>query len=153
MRYPEKKKGNHVKATVITEGEFAGWQTWPEEPFEYESAGPFYFTVDELGPVAAFRTSRKHMNAGGVVHGGCLMSFADFALFAIAHTGMEDTYGVTVAFTSEFLDGAKEGERIEARGEVLRQGRSITFVRGIATANGRPVLNFSGTIKLRKSAS
>ena len=63
---------------------------------------------------------------------------------------MEGEYGVTVAFTSEFLDGALEGEYIEARGEVLRKGGSITFVRGLVTANGRPVLNFSGTIKKRK---
>ena len=142
-----------MKPTKITTGEFAGWQTWPEEIFEYEAAGPFYCRVDDKGPVAAFRASRKHMNAGGVVHGGCLMAFADYSLFAIANTGMEGVYGLTIAFTSEFLDGAKEGEWIEARGEVLRQGRSITFVRGIITSDGRPVLNFSGTIKLRKSDS
>jgi acyl-coenzyme A thioesterase 13 len=136
--------------TQVTEGEFKGWYTWPEEPFEHDTAGPFYMRTDEKGQVAAFRAQRKHMNAGGVMHGGCLMTFADFALFAIAHHGMEGVYGLTVAFTSEFLDGALEGELIEARGEVLRQGRSITFVRGIVTANDRPVLNFSGTIKLRK---
>jgi acyl-coenzyme A thioesterase PaaI-like protein len=39
------------------------------------------------------------MNAGGVVHGGCLMSFADFSLFALGHEAMEGAYGVTVAFT------------------------------------------------------
>jgi acyl-coenzyme A thioesterase 13 len=137
-------------ATEVTEGEFKGWKTWPEEPFEHDTAGPFYMRTDEIGQVAAFRAQRKHMNAGGVMHGGCLMTFADFALFAIAHHGMEGVYGLTVAFTSEFLDGALEDELIEARGEVLRQGRSITFVRGLVTANGRPVLNFSGTIKLRK---
>ncbi|MBU2605577.1 MAG: PaaI family thioesterase [Alphaproteobacteria bacterium] len=137
-------------ATEVTEGEFKGWKTWAEEPFEHDTAGPFYMRTDEQGQVAAFRAQRKHMNAGGVMHGGCLMTFADFALFAIAHHGMEGVYGLTVAFTSEFLDGALEGELIEARGEVLRQGRSITFVRGLVTANGRPVLNFSGTIKLRK---
>ena len=113
----------------------------------------FYFKIDDQGPVAAFRAERKHMNAGGVMHGGCLMSFADFSLFAIAHDGMEGEYGVTVAFTSEFLDGALEGEYMEARGDVLRQGRSLTFIRGIITANGRPVLNFSGTIKKRKKKS
>ncbi|MEH6409974.1 MAG: PaaI family thioesterase [Hyphomonas sp.] len=137
-------------ATEVTEGEFKGWKTWPEEPFEHDTAGPFYMRTDDQGQVAAFRAQRKHMNAGGVMHGGCLMTFADFALFAIAHHGMEGVYGLTVAFTSEFLDGALEGELIEARGEVLRQGRSLTFVRGLVTANGRPVLNFSGTIKLRK---
>lgn len=140
-----------MKPTLVTEGEFTGWQTWPEETFEYESAGPFYCRVDDQGPVAAFRAGRKHMNAGGVVHGGCLMAFADYTLFAIANTNMEGVYGVTVAFTSEFLDGAKEGELIEARGEVLREGRSLTFVRGLVTSNGRPVLNFSGTLKIRKS--
>ena len=136
--------------TEVTEGEFNGWHTWPEEPFEYDTAGPFYMRTDENGPVAAFRAQRKHMNAGGVVHGGCLMTFADYALFAIGHQGMEGVYGLTVAFTPEFLDGAREGELIEARGDLLRQGRSISFVRGIITADGRPVLNFSGTIKVKR---
>jgi uncharacterized protein (TIGR00369 family) len=137
--------------TIETEGEFAGWTTWKEEPFEYETAGPFYFRVDEQGPVAAFRVARRHMNAGGVVHGGCLMTFADFALFAIAHQAMEGSYGVTVAFTAEFLDGALEGERLTARGETLRAGGSLSFVRGIVHGeDGRPVLNFSGTIKKRR---
>lgn len=135
-------------ATVTIEtGDWAGWTTWPEEPFEYETAGPFYFRIDDKGPVAAFRAERKHMNAGGVMHGGCLMTFADFALFAIAHPVMDGGYGLTVAFTSEFLDGPKVGEWVEARGEVLRAGRSLVFVRGIVTADGRPCLNFSGTLK------
>ncbi len=135
-------------ATTVSSGEFKGWSTWPEEPYEYESAGPFYFKMDEQGPVAGFRTARKHMNAGGVVHGGCLMSFADFALFAIAHQS-EDGYGVTIGFNCEFLDGAVENELLTARGDVLRQGRSISFVRGIISAPDRPILNFSGTIKRR----
>jgi uncharacterized protein (TIGR00369 family) len=145
-----------MKPTLIDQGEFAGWQTWTAEPFEYETAGPFYFRVDAQGPVAAFRAARKHMNAGGVMHGGCLMTFADYALFAFAHdSGNEgdDGYGVTVAFTSEFLDGAREGERIEARGEVLRRGGRLTFVRGLVSAEGRAVLNFSGTIMRRKASS
>ena len=70
--------------TIMTSGEFEGWTTWEDEPFEHDTAGPFYFRVDEKGPVAAFRVAHKHMNAGGVVHGGCLMSFGDFSLFALA---------------------------------------------------------------------
>ncbi|MEM9375048.1 MAG: PaaI family thioesterase [Pseudomonadota bacterium] len=139
-----------METVTINEGEFAGWYTWPGEPFEYETAGPFYMRREEDGSmVAAFRAEHKHMNAGGVVHGGALMTFADFALFALAHSGEDDGYGVTVAFTSEFLAGPKEGELIEARGEVMGGGRSITFVRGVITGDGKPVLNFSGTIKKR----
>ena len=137
-----------MKMTEITDGPFAGWKTWPEEPFEHDVAGPFYFRVDEKGPVCAFRAEPKHMNSGGVVHGGCLMTFADFSLFGIAHDHIgDDDYGLTVAFTSEFLSGPKTGQLIEARGDVLRAGRSIIFVRGIVTADGTPALNFSGTIK------
>ena len=139
-----------MHSLTIEDGEFAGWQTWPGEPFEHDTAGPFYFRKDENGPVAAFRSQRKHMNAGGVVHGGALMSFADFALFALAHDGDEDDgYGVTVAFNCEFLAGAPEDALIEARGELMGGGRSIQFVRGVVTADGKPVLNFSGTIKKR----
>lgn len=134
--------------TEVKEGEFAGWSNWPQEPFEYETAGPFHFRIDETGPVCAFRAERKHMNGGGVMHGGCLMSFADFALFAIAHEHMDKGgYGVTVAFTSEFLDGPLIGDYVEARGDVLRAGGSLIFVRGIVTAEGKACLNFSGTIK------
>lgn len=141
-----------MKMTEVMTGEFKGWLTWPEEPFEYETVGPFYCRVDEKGPVCAFRAERKHMNLGGVVHGGCLMTFADFALFGIAHKEIgEDAYGLTIAFTSEFLSGAKEGQLMTARGDVLRAGGSLIFVRGIVYADDVPSLNFSGTIKRMKA--
>ena len=133
------------RATQET-GEFAGWSYWPDDPFEAR-AGPFYMRVEEEGPVAAFRAAPQHCNAGAVVHGGCLMAFADFALFAIAGPVMEGTYGVTVSFASEFVGPARAGQRVEARGEVTGGGRSLLFVRGLARADGAAVLSFSGTIK------
>ena len=136
-----------MKSDLVSDGEFAGWRCWREDPFE-QAAGPFYYRVDELGPVAAFRAGAKHMNLGASVHGGCLMSFADFALFAIAADDIgEDGFAVTAAFTSEFLAGAKEGQLVEARGEVLRSGKSLIFLRGLVTAEGTLCLNFSATLK------
>lgn len=131
-------------------GEFAGWEYWDDEPFETETAGPFYFRRDEKGPVAAFRAERKHMNAGGVVHGGALLAFADYSLFSIASDEMDGGYGLTVALTSEFLSGPPEGALLEARGEVLRTGGSLVFVRGIIWHGDTACLNFSGTIKKRR---
>lgn len=143
-----------MRGEEVTDGPFKGWFTWPGEPFEYEVAGPFYYSRDDDGLVAAFNCERKHMNMGGVMHGGCLMTFADFSLFAIANDHLpEDGYGVTVAFTSEFLSGPTIGQRIEARGDVLRAGGSLIFVRGLVTADGEPALNFSGTIKRIRSKS
>ena len=135
-----------MKATEETQGEFKGWLTWPNEAFEHQTAGPFYYKKIEDENVSRFRAAPKHMNSGGVMHGGCLMTFADFSLFAIAADHI-DYYGVTVSFSSEFLSGPKVGHLMEARGEVLRAGRSLIFVRGIITANGEAALSFSGTIK------
>ena len=45
-----------MEAKLITEGEFAGWSTWPNEPFEHDAAGPFYLKEDSDGKMlAAFR--------------------------------------------------------------------------------------------------
>ncbi|MCI4645986.1 MAG: PaaI family thioesterase [Hyphomonadaceae bacterium] len=134
-------------------GEFAGWSYWEDEPYEAETVGPFFFRLEGETPVAAFRAERRHMNGAGVVHGGCLLSFADFSLFAIANHAMDGGYGLTVALTSEFLSGPKEGALVEARGEVLRAGGSLIFVRGIVTGDGVPCLNFSGTIKRLRNKS
>ncbi|MDF1768459.1 PaaI family thioesterase [Maricaulis sp.] len=132
---------------IVEDGEFAGWRIWPDDPFE-QTVGPFFMRLGTDGPEMAFRAQRHHLNGMGAVHGGCLMSFADFALFGIAHEELKPSgYGVTVAFTSEFISGAKEGALMEARGEVLRAGGSLIFVRGLITGDDVPVLNFSGTIK------
>ena len=137
-----------MKTILVDDGEFAGWRTWAGEPFEHDLVGPFYFRTDDEGPVCAFRAEHRHMNSGGVMHGGCLMTFADFSLFGIAYKELgADNYGLTVAFTSEFLNGPRVGQLVEARGEVLRAGGSLIFVRGIVTADGTPCLNYSGTIK------
>ncbi|MEL6978304.1 MAG: PaaI family thioesterase [Pseudomonadota bacterium] len=138
----------NLPTKTVEEGEFAGWLYYPEEPFEAKTAGPFFFREDERGPVAAFRVEHKHLNGAGVAHGGLLMTFADVALFAIAGPAFaENEYGFTVAFASEFLDGPREGEYVEARGDLLRAGGTLLFARGLITAEGRPCLNFSGTIK------
>lgn len=132
---------------VTTEGEFAGWNEWVGDPFE-DAVGPFHFRTGPDGrPVTAFRAQCKHMNAGGRMHGGCLMAVADMALFTIAREAMEGQFGVTVALDSVFLDAGHEGELIEATGEVTRAGGSLVFVRGEVTTGGRMLLTFSGVIK------
>ncbi len=75
------------------------------------------------------------------------MGFADYCLFAVSNKVLAGGRGVTLSFASEFIDAAYEGELIEGRGEVVRAGRSILFLRGTLTSAGRPVLTFSGTIK------
>ena len=131
----------------ITEGEWAGWRIWSSDPFELHS-GPFYARRREDGQmVCAFRAERKHMNGGGFMHGGCLLTFADYALFCIGEDALKDTGSVTASLNGEFIDGAVEGELIEAHGDVVRNANSMVFIRGLITTAGRPLLNFSGIVK------
>jgi uncharacterized protein (TIGR00369 family) len=130
---------------VETSGEFAGWRTWTRDNFETHN-GPFYHRTEDDGRVrCAFRVEQKHLNGMYHVHGGALMTFADYCLFAIAAPVLES--GVTVSLGCEFIDAAREGELVEGEGEVIRAGGSMIFVRGLLTSAGRPLFTFSGTIK------
>jgi acyl-coenzyme A thioesterase PaaI-like protein len=133
------------------EGEWAGWRRPDTDPFELH-AGPFYCRQSADGArVSAFRASRQHLNLFNTIHGGCLMAFADFALFWIAHDELQPAGAVTASFNSEFLDGAGDGDLIEATGEVLRTTGSMIFVRGLISSEHRPLLSFSAILKKTRS--
>ena len=145
-----KKKAFHSMARIITvqEGEFAGWMTYDLKDTFDTVVGPFYGRPDPDGRMrCAFRAEQKHMNAGGRMHGGCLMTFADIALFQIAYQEMEGASGVTVQLDSTFIDGAYVGELIEATGEVTKAGKSLIFARGQITTGERMLMSFSGVIR------
>jgi uncharacterized protein (TIGR00369 family) len=144
---PKNAPPRHDGAVQATSGEFAGWWTWTRDNFEVHN-GPFWHREEGAGAIrCAFRLEKKHINGSGAAHGGCLLAFADYCLFAISNKVLGDGRGVTLSFASEFIDAAYEGELIEGDGEVVRAGRSILFLRGTLTSAGRPVLTFSGTLK------
>lgn len=134
--------------TVLQGGPLNGWSTWSNGADPYESAiGPFAFRIDAARVQCAFESRREHMNGGGTIHGGALMSFADFALFAIAHNALRGTRAVTLTCNNEFLGAGDLSGLVGAEGEVLRETRSLVFVRGLVTQVSRPLLAFSGTLK------
>ncbi len=135
-------------AVTLAEGPFAGWTTWSQGGDPYETAiGPFYFRADEGRVRCAFQPRREHLNGGGTIHGGALMSFADFALFAIAHNALAGVHAVTLTCNCEFIGAGGLDGTVEAEGEVIRDARSVIFVRGLVTQASRPLLSFSGTLK------
>ncbi|MGB6087185.1 PaaI family thioesterase [Parvibaculum sp.] len=133
-------------------GRLAGYESWNgHDPFE-DHAGPFFFRRQPDGSITcAFEATPTHCNGGGFLHGGLLMTFADFSLFAIGRDVLEGGPSVTVSFSAEFTAAAGAGEFIEARGEVVRNTGSMVFVRGqVFTGSGeneRILLNYSGIVK------
>jgi acyl-coenzyme A thioesterase PaaI-like protein len=136
------------RAELVTEGEWAGWYKRSSGNSFESLTGPFYWRSDvPSGLRAAFRAEPRHMNGGGFMHGGCTMTFADFCLFALARPVLKGVYGVTATLNGEFMGSVHVGDLVECEGEVVKQGGSLVFVRGLITTGGNPVLNFSGVIK------
>ena len=110
--------------------------------------GPSY-ARKEVDGASLVQPTLPHMcNSGGVLHGGYMMSFADSAVTRAAAltTGMSPS---TVAFAAEFLSAGTHTSPITTRVEVPRHGKSLAFVRGLLEQDGRKLLSYSATIKLR----
>ncbi|MDX2233113.1 MAG: PaaI family thioesterase [Hyphomonadaceae bacterium] len=141
--------GGYGAPTTLTNGPFAGWMTWGagNDPFE-TLCGPLCFRTEDDGRQrAGFLPTEKHLNGGGVLHGGALMTFADFSLFALAHDVLQGQHAVTVTFNSELMGAGVLGAPVYAEGRVLRETKSMVFVQGRLEQNGQPIMAFSGTLK------
>ena len=110
--------------------------------------GPSYARKEADGASLVQPTLPHMCNSGGVLHGGYMMSFADSAVTRAAGltTGMAPS---TVAFAAEFLSAGTATTPIATRVEVPRHGKSLAFVRGLLEQDGRKLLSYSATIKLR----
>jgi uncharacterized protein (TIGR00369 family) len=110
--------------------------------------GPSYARKEVDGATLIQPTLPHMCNSGGVLHGGYMMSFADSGVTRAAAlvTGMSPT---TISFAAEFLAAGNARSPLMTRVEVPRHGKSLAFLRGLLEQDGRPLLSYSATIKLR----
>ncbi|GAA4002802.1 PaaI family thioesterase [Sphingomonas humi] len=132
---------------VIETGDWQGWTQFTADPFE-EHAGPFFFRRADDGSITcAMKVETKHLNGGQFIHGGALMTFADYCLFGIAQDELHAGPAVTATFNGEFVASVPAGAVIVGTGEVIRATRHLIFVRGLMRSDGAPIFAFSGTLK------
>jgi len=115
--------------------------------------GPYFEKIiDAETVIRAFRADERHLNGVNFVHGGMLMSFADSALArAINHRYAKRC--VTVKMNSEFLLPVKEGNWVEAHCEVIRDTRTLAFVRGELKVGHRTVFKADAIFQYIRSAN
>ena len=92
------------------------------DPFK-EWVGPLCFKVDEAGQLRfAFEATPRHANSSGQIHGGMLLTFADFALCLAAIHGVPGERCVTVSLNCEFTAPGEVGglHRVDRRGGAAR---------------------------------
>ncbi len=128
-----------------------GWFSWGEFPRGSFAAATGRLLFKPNGPGRALTRmfpTEAHVNMGGSLHGGAVMSFIDMSLFAGGLcAGMARGHYVTLDLTTHFLARGMPGSPLEAEVELVRQTRSFAFMQGVVRQNGEPCYSFTGTLK------
>jgi len=129
----------------------ADYRHWHGDRAE-DFLGPFFFKLNGDAIHTAFRVEERHCNAHNSLHGGVMMTFADYTLCLAANGGGEQSVA-TVTCNNEFVAPAHKGDLVLGRCEVVRRGRSLVFTRGELLVDGKIILSCSGVIKLLRPAA
>jgi acyl-coenzyme A thioesterase PaaI-like protein len=96
----------------------------------------------------AIMPEAKHLNGGGALHGGFLMTVVDNVLGTVAHAPIPDKVASTVSLNTDFLSGGTLDGPVYGQARITRQTRSLLFVAGELTQNGRLLMTASGIWKI-----
>lgn len=114
--------------------------------------GPIWSREDDGRPLFGFLAEPRHLNRGGVVHGGMLMTFVDQTLGMVGWRATNRQAQLTIQLDTHFISSAKAGEFVVARGRVVRRTRSLLFLACELSVGERLVATSSGVWKLRTGA-
>ncbi len=94
-------------------------------------------------------------NPVGAVHGGVYAVVHDAAMNFATNSALErGESGATISITYSTMRGAKAGDALAVRGEVVRLARQVAYLQtAITNADGELVSNASGTFILRRRAN
>ena len=126
-----------------------GFEPLTPSPFS-ELIGPVYIDASGSLPVVGVEVLAQHANRAGRAHGGLLMTVADIALSRAVRTHLPDGAGMATAdLHIAFLDGATEGQWVEAHPSVDRTGRSLIHASCVLRAGEKELAKVLATFAVR----
>jgi uncharacterized protein (TIGR00369 family) len=95
----------------------------------------------------ALAVTAEHQNIQGVVHGSVTTALLDTAMgHAMSSLLAEGEFCSTTQLSVLFLRASRPGDRLEATGRVVRQGRRIAYLEGTCSnQDGEEVARAHGT--------
>jgi len=124
-----------------------GWRVLPERGFPVLLGRFFSKQVDDVWRYG-FVAEQRHLNIGGVVHGGMLMTFMDDMLGFTVWEAAGRKPVSTIQLNNRFVSPARAGEFVECVPRLERMARSVTFIRGELLVGDRLVMAADGVWKL-----
>lgn len=130
--------------------ELAGYQALPAPGFNAHFGTMLRDPSKATGEARqyAILPESKHLNGGGALHGGFLMTVADFVLGAAAHDAGEGAISATVSLNTDFLAAGSVNGPVYGRAEITRRTRSLIFVSGELTQGDRVLMTATGIWKV-----
>lgn len=129
-----------------------GWHSWGD--FARGSfasrTGKLLFRPDGKGRgIVRMMPDESHLNMGGSLHGGAVMSFIDMALFAGGRcAGMAEGHYVTLDCATRFLARGRINVPLDAHVRLIRQTPGgLVFLAGECVQDSEPCYDFTGTLK------
>jgi uncharacterized protein (TIGR00369 family) len=124
----------------------SGWTRYDDPALPRVTEG-HWRREEGAGFAFGFETGPAQHNGNGVVHGGILATCMDHTMGRVARNAAEAKVA-TIQLDLHYLAPAIPGQFLEVRGEVVRRTRSVIFLRGLLTAEGKPLLSATGIWKV-----
>ena len=123
------------------------WRAVDDAGFNAHIGPLWYSKIDEASSQLALRLDQRHINMGGVCHGGVYMSASDTAMGITAFRVMGRVPCATIDFRSHFLAAAKCDQWLVIEARVNRSTGDIAFMESEAWSEGRKCFVASGIWK------
>ena len=147
-----------LPAGARPDSDHPGWYSWLDLPGDSFAAQTGKMIFQPRGPgraVVRMFPEERHMNLGGSIHGGAVMSFIDMALFSGGFcSGLARGHYVTLDLATRFIARGQAGIPLDAHIRLLKQTPGgLAFIDGHCEQDGEICYSFSGTLKRIKSRS
>lgn len=117
-----------------------------------ELTGPIWQREDGDGLRFGFLVAPKHLNRGGNLHGGMLMTLADQSMAITSRQATGVKRHATIELNMQFVGVVRLNEFVESQCEVVRATRSVVFMQSRMLVGTRVVATASGIWKILEEA-
>lgn len=124
-----------------------GWVMRPTKAFG-TLVGPFHGPPDGGTAACGFLADERHGNKRGVVHGGMIATAFDVALGNASWDAAGQRPCATVQLNVQFVGAVQLGEFALMAVELVKTTRTLVFLRGTMTVDGRMVATADGVWKI-----
>ncbi len=142
---------SRVPTGAVPHPDYPDWFYWPEVPSNGFAGqiGSVLFRSEGDGARVRMNPTAFHLNFGGSIHGGAVMSFIDMALFAGGRcAGMGEGHYVTLDCATHFIARGKINVPLDAVVRLVGQTKGgHVFLSGHCEQDGTTTHSFTGTLK------